>query len=338
VNKRLGFKACLPVFILVLPLAATAQEIAHLPNIDRTRIAEAFRIADTLGNRVWKDWSTAPLATLLITQEHEFLVRHPNPPGDFKKAGTDALLRGEVYFRKRVFQMDFLATFPLNGVPTIIIGQAENTMARTSTPWVVTLLHEHFHQLQYSRAGYYNQVAELGLARGDATGMWMLNFPFPYTEPRVDKSFTELCRTLAAALDSGGTGQFVQNLSAYVRARKSFVQMLAADDYKYLSFQLWQEGVARYTEHRIAQLAASDYSPTQEFRFLGDFTPFEQLAGSLLKRIKSELVDISLSNRQRVAFYSVGAAEAMLADLAHTDWQERYFAEKFSTETYFANR
>jgi hypothetical protein len=331
-------RTCLPVLLLLLPLAATAQEAPGVPSIDRTRIVEASRIADTLGNRIWKDWSAAPLATLLITQDHEFLMRHPNPPGDFKKAGSDALLGGAVYFRKRVFDVGFLATFPLNGVATIVIGQAENTSARTSTPWVVTLLHEHFHQLQNSRPGYYSDVAALGLARGDQTGMWMLNFAFPYSDQQVDLSFTALCRSLAAALDAGGTAKFGQSLSAYLAARRSFAQSLSADDYKYLSFQLWQEGIARYTEHRVAKLAASDYTPTPEFRSLKDFTPFDEVAASLLKTIKSELADIMLSKRQRVAFYSVGAAEAMLADLAHTNWQERYFAEKFSTETYFANR
>lgn len=336
-KRRLRFSALFPLLTLFLPSASAAQEIPRISETDRTRIGEAFRIADALSNEVWKDWSKAPLATLLITPEYEFLMRHPNPAADFKKAGTDSLLGGEVYFRKRVFQADFLATFPLNGVATVVIGQAENTTARTSTPWVVTLLHEHFHQLQYSQPDYYTQVAQLGLARGDQTGMWMLNFPFPYAEPKVDRDFTELCRSLAKALESSGTDQFGKNLAAYITARKSFVRTLSADDYKYLSLQLWQEGVARYTEHRIAQLAASKYTPSNEFRALKDYTPFGEVADSIMKRIKSELGEISLSKRRRVAFYSVGAGEAMLADLARTNWQERYFTEKFSTETYLAN-
>jgi hypothetical protein len=275
---------------------------------------------------------------LLITKDHEFLLRHPNPPADFKKAAHDPALRSDVYLRNRVFQIDFLATFPLNGVATVVIGQAENTEARSSTPWVVTLLHEHFHQLQYSQPGYYAQVAELGLARGDQSGMWMLNFPFPYSEPNVDKRFTELCQLLAKALESGGAGQFANNLADYVKARKRFAESLSSDDYKYLSLQLWQEGVSRYTEYRVAKEAASAYTPTEGFKSLTDFTPFDQVAASILKRIKSDLAQIMLTRRQRVAFYSVGAAEAMVADLARTNWQERYFSERFSTETYLLNR
>lgn len=64
-------------------LPAKAPAPAALPEIDRIRIAEAFRLADALGNRVWPGWDQAPFAVLLITPEHEFLIRHPSPSGDF---------------------------------------------------------------------------------------------------------------------------------------------------------------------------------------------------------------------------------------------------------------
>jgi hypothetical protein len=301
-------------------------------------MAEAFRIAEHLGDRVWSGWSKAPFAVALITPEYEFLVRHPNPPADFTRSGSDPLLASDVYFRKRVFQLELLASFPLNGVATIVIGQAENTDAKSSTPWVVTLLHEHFHQLQYSQPGYYSQVAGLGLARGDETGRWMLDFPFPYKDPDIGRSFSQLCRALADALESGGTRQFPKTFSAYLESRKRFVAGLAPDDYKYYSFQLWQEGAARYTEQRIARLAASRYAPTREFRSLPDFTPFKQVGDSIVKRIESQLKAASLGEQQRRSFYAVGAGEAMLADLSRARWQQRYFKEKFSTEQYFEGR
>ena len=53
-------------------------------------------------------------------------------------------------------------------------------------------MHEHFHQLQYAQPGYYQAVAALGLSHGDQTGMWILNYPFPYTSASVTKSFAAL--------------------------------------------------------------------------------------------------------------------------------------------------
>jgi hypothetical protein len=189
--------------VLLLSINALAQEKPRIRDDDRTRMAEAFRMGDKLGDRVWKGWSKAPFAVLLVTPEYEFLVRHPQPSKDFTSMGYDELLKAEVYFRKRVFQPNLLATFPAVGsISTIVIGQPENTDAKTSTRWVVTLFHEHFHQLQDSQPGFYAEANALGLARGDETGMWMLNFPFPYERIEVKEQFAVLSHALADALRS----------------------------------------------------------------------------------------------------------------------------------------
>ncbi|HXG91579.1 MAG TPA: hypothetical protein VNN73_04325 [Blastocatellia bacterium] len=324
---RRRIKLLLPLIALLAPASAMAQAMPQISQVDRIRLAEAFRIAEKLGDKVWKGWSKAPFAIVLVTAEHEFLIRHPKPPKDFTPLKLDALLRSEVYFRKRVFQPSLLATLFLEGVPTIVIGQAENTDAKTSTRWVVTLLHEHFHQLQYSQPDYAAATNALNLSHGDQTGMWMLNFPFPYAAPEVNKNFSALCRALADAL------QRKNKLAAYIEARRQFKESLSEDDYKYFSFQLWQEGFARYTEYRIAGLAASQYRPSAQFRSLKDFTPFRDACERIIQLPK--LLDLSLEKDQRVAFYLVGAAEAILLDDINPKWQQQYFANKFFTERYF---
>ena len=126
--------------LLALAPAVTAQAPPSLADADRTRLAEAFRLADALGNRVWPDWDKAPFAVLLVTPDYEFLTRHPKPSDDFTLIGEDAVLKQKVWFRKRVFPTNFLATFlAVGGVSTIVIGQAENTEAKTSSRWVITL-------------------------------------------------------------------------------------------------------------------------------------------------------------------------------------------------------
>ena len=167
------------VFIFFI-LSISGDPVPSLPEADRMRLAEAFRLANVLGDQLWKDWSQVPFAVLLVTQDHEFLIRHPKPPADFVKTGHDSLLSSDIYFRKRVFNPEFQATFPIEGIATVVIGQAEKTQAGKSTPWVLTVLHEHFHQFQMSDPEYYKEVDHLELSRGDTTGMWMLNFPFPY--------------------------------------------------------------------------------------------------------------------------------------------------------------
>jgi hypothetical protein len=332
-----GRLKALVIACLLLRASAAAQDAKpQIRRDDRVRMAEAFRLEAILSERVWPGWSKSPSAVLLVTPEYEFLVRHPRPSKDFTRLGYDSLLKSEVYFRSRVNDTRLLATFPaVGGISTVVIGQPENTDAKTSTRWVVTLLHEHFHQMQDSEPDFYARVSALGLARGDETGMWMLNFPFPYENGQVKEQFSVMSRALRRAFGSRAGKDFRARLSTYLAARKHFEELLVPDDYKYFSFQVWKEGVARYTEYRIASEAAARYTPTKEFASLKDFTPFAEDARRLRERIMTDLEEMSLDKRQRTAFYPFGAAEAMLLDRANPKWRKRYFAEKFFLDRYF---
>ena len=323
---------------LVLSAAsfALAQDSPRMSEVDRVRLAEAFRIGETMGDRLWPGWHKAPFAVLQVTSENEFLIRHPQPSADFKLVNYDSLLRSNIYYRKRTQPQNLLATFPLvGGVPTIVIGQAENTDKKSSTPWVVTVLHEHFHQLQYSQPGYYQAVATLDLARGDQSGMWMLNYPFPYDWMEMKEHFSLLRSLLVAALGAVDHPEFRSKLSAYLKQRTELSQTLSPDDYRYFSFQLWQEGIARYTEYRIASLAAAQYKPSKAFRALKDYRPLGEVAVEIRRGVENELHNGKLEADKRVMFYALGAGEGLLLDRAQPRWRGRYFAEPFYLDKYF---
>jgi hypothetical protein len=228
------------------------------------------------------------------------------------------------------------ATFPaVNGVWTIVIGQAENTESKTSSRWVITFLHEHFHQLQYTKPRYQAGVDGLGLARGDQTGMWMLNYPFPYTTPEVKDQFAVLSRRLAEALQARPQPDFAAKLAAYLEARKKFRSLLKDDEYKYLAFQFWQEGIARYTEYHLAERAAADYQPSQAFQDLPDYQSFSAVAQSILKGMEKELNTVQLDKAKRTVVYNFGAAEGLVLDRARPGWTKRYFEDWFALDKHF---
>lgn len=326
--------ALLTLLLTAPPLKAQTQP--RLPDIDRIRLAEAFRIADSLGDQIWPGWNKAPFAVLLVTPEYEFLIRHDNPSPDFTLVNDDALLKSKVYSRKRTQPIHFLATFPLvGGVPTIVIGQAENTFKKTTTPWVVTVLHEHFHQLQYSQPGYYDAVNALDLAHGDQTGMWMLNYSFPYDWAEMRDHFSLLSRLLADAINAKKQSEFSQRFAAYLKQRRELEHTLSPDDYRYLSFQMWQEGIAWYTEYRMAQLAAIRYRPTKAFRALKDYEPFARVADEIKSNVLKQLADAQLASSKRELFYALGAGEGLLLDRLNPNWRRRYHSEKFYLDQYF---
>jgi len=329
------------IFVLLLSFspAIPAQEKTSLPEIDRVRIAEAFRIGEKIGDKVWKGWSSAPWALLLVTPKDEFLIRHRKPSGDFRLIGYDSLLKSDVYTRPRKLSPKLLATFPAAGdaTPVIVVGQAENTDAKTSTPWVFVVLHEHFHQLQYSQPNYYADVEKLNLSGGDRTGMWMINYQFPYSQKEVGDQFGLLSKLLVETYNAKNKSQRSKKLNEYLSERKKFESILKTDDRRYLSFQLWQEGIARYVQYKTAQTAAKKYKPSKEFRALKDFTPIDKEADNLLRLTFNELKEVNLSKSQRIAFYPFGAIEGLLLDKVNPNWKQKYLADKFSLDDYFRN-
>ncbi len=332
-KRRTAF--ALVVFLILLSHGSqlSAQKLTH---IDRVRLAEGFRIADSLGEQLWPGWNKAPFAILLVTPDYEFLVRHDRPSPDFTLVNHDRLLKSKVYYRKRSQPIDRLATFPLvGGVPTIVIGQAENTAKKTSSPWVITLLHEHFHQFQSSQPGYYDAVNALDLARGDQTGMWMLNYPFPYDWEEMQHHFSFLSKLLADAINATGQADFAVRFAAYLKQRRELEHTLSPDDYRYWSFQMWQEGIARYTEYRMARLAANRYRPTKAFRALKDYQPFADVAEETKSGVLKQLAAADLATSKRVLFYALGAGEGLLLDRLDPTWRQRYLTEKVYLDKYF---
>jgi hypothetical protein len=316
--------------ILLLISAALAQTPnQHLPAEDAVRVREFYRLASTIQDQLWPNWSSIPAPLLLITDEAEFLTHHPSPPREFQR------IDDSFYVRPRRFSTDLLATFPAFGPPSVIvIGQPRNTASKRSTPWLITLMHEHFHQLQNAQPGYFDTVKNLGLNRGDSSGMWMLNYAFPYDKPEVKQGFARLRDRLLSALSEVDAAPFKNAANQYVQERKEFFARLSPDDARYLNFQIWQEGIARYTEIKAAE-AAAHYRPSSEYTALADAEPLSEYAPKLRAATLDELKRADLAESKRTVVYSFGAVEGLLLDRLNAGWKEQYFKHALSLETLF---
>lgn len=321
---------------ILFSLFSIIHSAPAIEEIDRIRIAEAYRLGEKLQDQLWAGWSTAPFGILFVTDDNELLIRHPKPNDQFTSIGYDKLLKSEVFVRPRKFQKNFLATFPAFGpTPVIVVGKAENTTDKTSSRWVAVLLHEHFHQLQYSRPSYFADVNALELHGGDTTGMWQINYAFPYKDAVVVKQFRELTDLLLKAYEASTKNDRESTLKTYLVKREEFAASLKPNDYKYASFQLWQEGIARYTQYKMAELAGRKYSPSRAFRSLPDYVPFDKEAARLLAATLQELRDLDLAKWERTVFYPFGAVEGLLLDKVDAKWRSRYFNEKFELEKFY---
>lgn len=300
---------------------------------DKIRIREAINISAQYGDKLFKGYSTVPFAIILVTDSTEFLINHPNPSPDFKLLGQDDVLKTNIYYRKTQFNPHFLATFPaVNGLSCIVVGTPENTN-KNSTEWVITLLHEHFHQYQNGYPDYFQSVSSLDLSGGDQTGMWMLNYPFPYDSLLVKNQYELFARALYKTITSINTKKYKYNLMEYLNERKKLKELLSAADYRYFSFQIWQEGLARNTEYNFLEML-TNYTPSKEILALSDFMLFTELKSKMYSNETENLLINKLNKAKRVCFYSIGFAEGILLDRLNKSWRNKYLTDKFNIEHY----
>ncbi len=317
----------IPLFCLLLCTTCMAGPGYQIRTADKIRIKEAITISKKFGDNIWPGINAVPFAMVLVTDSIEFLINHTNPPSDFIFLNNDTDLATAIYYRKRQYPAGWLATFPVNGINCIVAGTPENT-GLSSTAWIITLLHEHFHQYQYSQPGYYTAVEKLGLSGGDQTGMWMLNYPFPYEQEKIVGLYKEYVSELIKALTGIPSKEIKKNAKKLKECRQKWMQALSRADHKYLSFQLWQEGIARYTEYKFLELLVA-YDPSDEVMRLEDFISFREYKEKFFRAQQEELKNLQLNKDKRVCFYGIGFAEGLLLDKLDPGWRLSYLSNRF---------
>lgn len=218
----------------LISIPALAQDTDFTPPAEglRALIADAREISAAAGEAVWPGWNAAPFGILLVEADQETLFCHGPSADGFSSLGDDSATGCPMQARVREFEPTLLASFPAaGGVPTIVAGTPEAT-GKEPLDWTVTLLHEHFHQAQSSASGYYEAVEALGLSGDDTSGMWMLNYPFPYDEEPVGAAFAELTSALEAALDARGTEDFTARLETYLDSRADLRATVSGADWR----------------------------------------------------------------------------------------------------------
>ncbi|MFL5787647.1 MAG: hypothetical protein ACJ748_06315 [Flavisolibacter sp.] len=334
---HIPIKIFLAIVILFCISSAKCQSSKSISNKDRYRIAEAIRINNKYGDAIWPGISKTPFAIILVTDSEEYLINHPKPSDDFHFLNYNTLLKTNIYVRQRIFPKELLATFPaVNGVNCVVIGTAENTQ-KGSADWIITLLHEHFHQFEYTYPDYYQQVTALNLAKGDNTGGWMLNYAFPYNSVPVEQQFSVYKKALLNAVKSINSSHFKEKFKIYDMERQKFKDLLSPDDYRYFSFQVWQEGIARYTEYKFLMQLHND-PPSDYFIALQDSLSLSSYMDVFYKGQLHKLETEKLSSEKRSNFYAVGFAEGLLLDKINPAWRKNFLTDKFYIEHYFTKQ
>jgi hypothetical protein len=306
-------------FALGLLLAAAPASAAGEPGgFDslKASIAEARSFAADYGATLWPGYESAPFEVLLIGEDREELLCRAAVPSGFTDLGADpATGCGHAMRPRSGLPSGLLAAMPLFGPPATIVMGTPAATKRDPAAWIRTILHEHFHQWQYAQPGYYPGLAALDLADGDETGMWMLDFAFPYDDPAVGRAYARASKDLAEALAERGTPRLESALTRYLASRRNLASAAGERSWRYAELQLWQEGVARWTEIEFGK-----HYPAAAVR---------EASAALERETIAALGTPDLVGQRREFAYPIGAGEAMLLEACLPRWRDRY-ADQFA--------
>jgi hypothetical protein len=96
--------------------------------------------------------------------------------------------------------------------------------------------------------------------------------------------------------------------------------------YRYSEFQEWNEGVAAYTEFRLAETAAHDkYAPTQAYTSLAGFQSYQDLWRHTYEARPFLAKHAGRAAKSRTAFYHLCMGKALALDRVSPSWKKKYF-------------
>lgn len=331
-NRRTRFLVVI-TFLFVCANQGSAKENSDESKLQAQDIAVidgAYVLLEKYGEELWSGWTKVKMPMVYIKESTEFAIGFEKPPSGFEE--TERHLRNHpVFKRPRVLGTNLAAAFPLDGIPSIVIGTPEALQA-SPTQWTLTAIHEMFHVLQMNRGSMQKTLA-LKIVEDPSDGMWQLNFPFPYDNLDVMRllHLDGYC-TYLAVRESEDRASTKYNLGTALDARELLKNWLANEtgndsSFNYSKFQEWKEGIALYTEYRMCELAAEDeFRPSPEIRQMKEYVPYDIIWKDKYSNHANLFKHAGRVARSRLEFYHLGLGKGLALDELGIDWKDSYFA------------
>jgi hypothetical protein len=299
-----------------------------LPAPGPALIAEALHLVETLGDGAWPGFGRTNAPVLYIAGEHEYAVGFPRPLEGFEAVAGAMIAGRSVQEARRAHEPNLAAAFPVQGVDAVVIGTPD-ALGWSSTQWTLKASHEMFHVFQHLH-GWDDKVASLEIGpRHDAD--WQLNFPFPYKDPDIGRLFHLASYPTFLAIEASSPADAAYNAGVAADALavlKGALLVKTGDEraQRYMLFQEATEGVAKYVERRIAEVAAAGgYKATTEFLSLPGFVEYARVWQANYAGQRFLVKHAGRVAKDRTEFYHLGLGKCLLLDRLDTTWKERYF-------------
>jgi len=214
-----------------LPGPDASRQSTALPNLN-TALDRVFTIQQQIRDIHPAFHAVYPIA---VVSGGVFYVYEPDPGGPHYKLAATAPDKFNVPVGIRAaMPLDFWG----NRIACVITPEALD-----EPRGFVLVFHEFVHCYQWEtceprlkeKMGLYRTAMQ----RKDY--MWELEYPFPYAAKGLGQDYLDIIR----ALDTGDT-------RSATALRKELKERLTPDDWDYMTWQEWKEGLARYLENAIA--------------------------------------------------------------------------------------
>lgn len=320
------------VFLIFCGLVYSQNQTNRIPKLQKEDvevITESFNLWKTKGENVWKGWTKINIPFIYKKENYEYWINFPSSlkqKGKFVGKVNNMNVYGQVINNKNAAA----ATEDIYNINAVILSSPK-ILEMTKEEWIITAIHEMFHIYQDSDKTYQNKIRNLDLAYGNDAS-WMLDFPFPYKDSSL-KTISHMQGYLLYKIYQ--SGDFQENmydcfllkdvLSLY---KNEIIQAYGTDkNYKYSIFQQSVEGVAKYTEIKMAEIAATDYTP------LSPKIHFTDIYTNQINVIKH----CGKGTGGRLTFYYLGLGKCLVLDKINPQWKDSYFNTAWLDEIFKAS-
>lgn len=321
----LSSRILLVALMAFAPHSATAAD-SRLGSRETALIEEAYRLWKANADGIWPGASSVRAPLLFVDQTEEFAVGFARALKGFANAGTAGKL-GAVQVRSRQLPVDVAAFLEIEGEKAVAIGRPEGRGQKPEA-WVLTACHEMFHAYQFERGGGAKiDSLDIGPKTGAA---WQLSFPFPYSSADIMRLIHLQGHLLWLASSVSDAGDAKYNVGTALDGVRVYHSRLdsagPAKSKAYSIAQEWAEGVAFYTEFRIARAAAQPaYKPTPAFTGFPEFRGYSAVWNDDYQNRPYLVKHAGRAARDRTAFYHLGMGKALALDAVMPAWKSKYF-------------
>ena len=309
--------------ILVIAIGLAQSNV--FPSAEDTKeLVEIRRIQRLYGSKVWPDFRDSRIPIILYDDRFEYLISHPSAPEDWTAIAS---LAGETLHRRPAKNPQGFAA----RVGKIWCGSFA-TFSHMSKSLklgrgfhIAAILHEMFHAFQA-------QAAPERFA--SAMKVYSIEDSYPESNSVLMKDWTREGAILAGAVKASSQRETLSRISQFLHFRAKRRER-ANFDARLVEFEMqleWLEGLGKYAEVRIIELAAADAKSPP----LYDLSPAIKLHASEILQLSGGLGIAKGDGR----YYQSGLAQAMLLDRINPKWKDEplgaVFLEKLlgSAETF----